>query len=77
MPGVPLFNSHGKGVNIFIQLFQQTDGLDDGFVLSVYIKWDLVAGESVAQTQPGMLQVYFLELVVLEESRKMLPDPSK
>lgn len=74
MPRVPLFDSHGKGVNIFVKEFEQTDRLDDRFVLSVDIQGDLVSGEGVSKTQSGLLEFDVLELFVFEEIQEVLPN---
>ena len=55
MPRVPLFDSHGEGVDIFVEKFEQTDGLNDGLILSVDVERDLVSREGVSQTQSGLL----------------------
>lgn len=52
MPRIPLFNSHGECVDILIQKFQQTDGLDDRLILSVHVQSNFVSGEGMSQTQP-------------------------
>ena len=55
VPGVPLFDSHGESVDIFIQKFEQTDGLNDGLVLPVDVERDFITGEGVGETQSGLL----------------------
>jgi hypothetical protein len=47
MPGKPFFDSHGKLVLVFVHLLDDGDGLNDGFVLSVYIELDVVSGIGV------------------------------
>lgn len=51
MPRIPLLDSHGEGVDILIQKFQQTDGLDDRLILSVDVQGNFVSGEGMGQTQ--------------------------
>ena len=55
MPRVPFLDSHCEGVDILIQQFQQTDGLNDGLILSIDIKGNLVSGEGVGETQARLI----------------------
>ena len=74
MPGVPLLDPHGEGVDVLIEQFQQSDGLDDGLVLPVDVELDLVAGEGVGETEPGLLELHVLKLLVLEEAEEVLSE---
>lgn len=44
-------DTHGKGVDIFVQLIQKCNALDDHVVHSVDIELDLGPGVAVAQTE--------------------------
>lgn len=44
-------DSHRESVDVFIQLIQETDALNDHVVHSVDIELDLAAGIAVTQTQ--------------------------
>ena len=74
MPRVPFFNSHGEGIDVFVEEFKQTDRLDDGFVLPVDIERDLGPGESMGQTESGLFELYVLELFVFEEIDEVLSE---
>lgn len=72
VPGVPLLDPHGEGVDILIEQFEESNGLDDGLVLPVDIECDLVAGEGVSETESGLLELHILKLLVLEEAEEVL-----
>lgn len=44
-------DTHGESVDIFVQLIQQSDGLDDHVVDSVDIELHFSSGVAVAKTQ--------------------------
>ena len=44
-------DSHGEGIDVFIQLIQQTNGLDDHVVYTMNIKLYFCSRVTVAQTQ--------------------------
>lgn len=74
MPRVPFLNSHGKSIDIFVKQLEQTNGLNDGLILSVNIKGDFVSGEEMGQTQPRLFQFYVLEFFMLQEIQEVLSD---
>lgn len=47
-------NSHGESVDVFVQLVQQSDRLDDHVVDPVHIELHLGSGVAVAETQLGL-----------------------
>lgn len=47
-------NAHGKSVDVFVQLVQQGDGLDDHVVRPVDVEFDFGSGVAVAQPQLGL-----------------------
>lgn len=51
MPAKPFLDSHGELVKILVHLLNQSNGLNDGFVLTVDIEFHVVAREGVSQTQ--------------------------
>lgn len=44
-------DTHGEGVDVFVQLIQQSNGLDDHVIYPVDIKLDFSSGVAVAKTQ--------------------------
>lgn len=52
--GGNLPNAHGEGVDVFVQLVQQGDGLDDHVVRPVDVELDLGPGVAVTQPQLGL-----------------------
>ena len=75
MPAVPLSDSHGESVDVLVQEFEQTDRLNDGLILPVHVQRNLVPGEGVAETEPGLLEVIIEELLGLEEADEVGPEP--
>mmetsp|Transcript_8725 Transcript_8725/g.10580 ORF Transcript_8725/g.10580 Transcript_8725/m.10580 type:complete len:217 (+) Transcript_8725:586-1236(+) len=59
MPRVPFPNPHGKGVDVLVQVVQQSDGVHNGLVLSVGIQLHAMPAEGMAQAQTGLVQVGF------------------
>lgn len=76
MPGVPLFNSHGERIDIFVKKLQQTDRLDDWLVLPVDVQGNFIPGEGVCQPQSGLLELDVFEFVMLQKFEEVLPDAS-
>jgi hypothetical protein len=56
MPSVPLAHSHRKGVEIFVKLIQEGNGLDDHIVSTTRIKFHFGTRVRVTETQLGLLQ---------------------
>lgn len=50
--GLP--DTHGESVDVFVQLIQQSNGLDDHVVGPVDVKLDFGSGVAVAKTQLGL-----------------------
>lgn len=50
----PLPDTHGESVDVFVQLIQQSNWLDDHVVGSVDIKLYFGSGVTVAETQLGL-----------------------
>lgn len=44
-------DTHGESVDVFVQLIQQSNGLDDHVVDPVHIELDFSSGVAVAETQ--------------------------
>lgn len=63
MPGIPFFDSHSKGVDIFIKKFKETYRLDNRFILSVDVKCNFVAGKGMSQSKARLLEFYILEFL--------------
>ena len=51
VPGVPLPNPHGEGVEILVHLIQQRDGLDDHVVGPCRVELDKSARVRVAESE--------------------------
>lgn len=71
MPRIPFFDSHGEGVDVLVQKFEQTDGLDDGLVLPIDIQSNFVSGKGMGKTQPGLLEFNILEFFMFEEAEEV------
>ena len=63
VPRVPLLQSHNKSINILIKLLNQSDCLDNWFVLPVNIGGALGSRETMAQTQLGSGHVLVRKLL--------------
>jgi len=61
MPRVPFSASHGEGIEIFIQLIQERDTLDDHVIDSIDIEFDLGSRVSVSETSLRLEEITFLE----------------
>ncbi len=51
MPRIPFLYSHAECIDILVEEFQQTDGLNDGLVLPVDVQLDFVSWEQMGKTQ--------------------------
>lgn len=47
-------DTHGESVDVFVQLVQQSNGLDDHVVDPIDIELDFGSGVAVAKTQLGL-----------------------
>ena len=63
MPREPLLQSHTKSVDVFIQLLDKSNGLNNWLVLPVHVGGALVSGETVTKTQLGSLHVLILNFL--------------
>ena len=63
MPREPLLQSHTKSVDIFIQLLDKSNGLNNWLVLPVDIGGALVSGETMSKTELGSSHICFLNLL--------------
>lgn len=77
MPSVPFLYSHGKGVEVLVELFENGDTLDDWFILSVDIEADSVSGPAVSKTQLGSDEVIVLEILLLQVLMEVSSDSSE
>jgi len=50
-PWEPFLQAHAESVNVFIKLFNQSDGLSDGLILSVNIKSAFLTRELMTETK--------------------------
>lgn len=53
MPAIPLLDAHGVGVQVLVQLIEQTDSLDDHVVRAVDVELNLGTRVTVTQTKLG------------------------
>ena len=63
VPREPLFESHAKSVNVLVQLLNQSNGLNNWFVLPVDVSGALLSGVRVPKTQLGSSDVLFFDLL--------------
>ena len=63
VPREPFFKPHAEGVNVLVQLLDQSNCLNNGFVLPVYVGGALLAGEGVAQTELGSSHILIIDLL--------------
>lgn len=63
MPREPFFKSHAKCVDVFVHLLNKGNGLNNWFVLPVYIGSTLLSGESVTKTELGSLNIVIFNLL--------------
>jgi hypothetical protein len=63
MPRKPFLQSHAKSVNVFVQLLNQGNGLNDWFVLPVYVGSALLAGVGMTQTKLGASDILVFDLL--------------
>jgi hypothetical protein len=63
MPREPLLQTHTKSVDVFIQLLNESDGLNNWFVLPVDIGGALVPGETMTETQLSSPHIVVLHLL--------------
>jgi hypothetical protein len=74
MPGIPLLDPHGEGVDILVEKFEQADRLDNRLILPVDVQGDLISGEGVGEAESGLLQLNILEFLMLQEAQEMFAD---
>jgi hypothetical protein len=63
MPREPLLQSHTKSVDIFIQLLDKSNGLNNWLVLPVDVGGTLVSRETMSKTELGSSHICFLNLL--------------
>lgn len=51
VPSEPFFDSHGKGIQIFVHLFNNGNRLNYVFILSIHIKLYIISRERVCKTE--------------------------
>jgi hypothetical protein len=74
MPREPLLKSHAECVDVLIHLLNQSDSLNNWFVLTVNVSCTLLAGVAVTQTQLGSSHVLVIDL--LHDFDEVGSDPS-
>jgi len=58
VPREPLLQAHAEGVDVLVQLLDQGNGLNNGFVLPVHVGRALLSRERVTQSQLGASHVF-------------------
>lgn len=58
--------SHGECVNIFIELIQQIDALNDHVISLVNVELDLGSAVAVTQTELSLAEIAFLQGTLLQ-----------
>ena len=62
VPREPLFKSHAKSINIFVQLLDESNGLNNWFILPIYICGALLPGVGMAKTELCPLHIIIINL---------------
>jgi hypothetical protein len=62
VPGVPLLQPHAEGVDVFIHLLDEGDGLRDGLVTAGDVLSNLAAGELMTETELGAFDIFLIDL---------------
>lgn len=68
MPSEPFLDSHREGIQILVHLFNKSNGLNNGFVLSVDVELNVVSWKSMGKTQFSFRN---LEIFLFDEGREM------
>ena len=63
VPREPFFEPHAEGVNVLVQLLDQSNCLNNGFVLPVHVGGALLAGEGVTQTELGSSHIFIVDFL--------------
>jgi hypothetical protein len=63
MPREPLLQTHAKSIDVFVQLLNESNGLNNWLVLPVDVGGALVPGEAVTQTELGPSHIVLLHLL--------------
>ncbi len=76
MPWIPLFDSHWESVNILIKELDQTDGLNDGLIVTIHVQWDFASWEQMGKTQSALVQINVFELLALQKLKEVSSESS-
>ena len=57
-PWEPFLEAHAESVNVFAKLFNQSDGLSDGLILSVNVKSAFLTGELMTETKLSFSKIF-------------------
>jgi hypothetical protein len=63
MPGEPFLESHAKSVDVFVELLNKGNSLNNGLILPVHVGRALLSGVRVTKTELGSLHVIVLNLL--------------
>ena len=63
VPGEPFLQPHAESVDVFVELLDEGDGLDDGFVVPVNILGASVSRVGVSETELSSLDLIILQLL--------------
>jgi hypothetical protein len=75
MPRVPFAHSHGECIDGFVELIEDSNGLDDVIVVLLYGELDFSPGVCVTQTKLRCAGVAFAKL--LEQFLGVQSDPTE
>lgn len=62
MPREPFLQAHAKSINVFIKLLNQSNSLNDRFVLPVHIGGALGTRETMTKTELSASDILLLEI---------------
>jgi hypothetical protein len=72
MPRVPLFDPHREGVDVLIEQFEQTNGLDDRLILPVHVQCNFIPRKCMGKTKSRLFQLDIGKLLVFQKTQEML-----
>ena len=53
MPAVGFLKSHAEGVQVLVHHIKEREGVNNGLILTLLVKLDVVSGKGVADTEVG------------------------
>lgn len=65
MPSVGFLESHAEGIQVLVHHVQQREGVNDGLILTLFVKLNIVSSESVTDTEVGAGDSSFGNMLLL------------